>query len=285
MLTLEGLVIETSLYHTSNNVRETALTTLKSWITNRLDRTTPSGFELTASLVVAGLGLAFFAGILQGVHETSSVAAFDHTIGQLIIGWRSDFNTRAMETFTGLGGIRGILLLLGLTGVLLFKAPYRQLPAILAFGAVVETIIVVLVKLLVARARPTEAVQLVQATSFSFPSGHTMAAVVIYGLLAYFIGRTFTSVTSRLLIFAGWVIIVASVAISRIYLGVHYPSDTLASACLGAAGLSLGMAWLTRHETGLSPEIFNRYTRNRLFLALALTVLIVAIWRPFFILG
>lgn len=255
---------------------------IRVWIGQRFDRSTPTGLEFTASLIVAGLGLAVFAGILQGLHETDTLAQFDLSLGQALIGLRSQSLTIFFEVLTGLAGTKGIILLLVTTLILLMRSPYRQLPVVLGAGAAVELAIVIIVKLLVARPRPDLAIQLVHETSFSFPSGHTMAAVVIYGLLAYFISRTVTG-ERKGLVMAAWVVFAAGVAASRIYLGVHYPSDTLASACLGGASLSLGLAWLSRHETGLNPAIFDGFARSRLLIAMGITLLVVILWRPLFI--
>ena len=256
---------------------------LTNWLQRRLDRTTPNGLKLTVSLAIAGLLLAFFAGILQGTHETSTVSGFDKAVGQAIIGLRNNTATVVFEIFTGIAGVKGSILMLILSTILLIRKPYRQLPVILITGVAVSTAIVVIVKLLVERHRPNQALQIIHEASFSFPSGHTMAAVVLYGLVAYFIMRTFKSFSARSLVIGTWVLFVVAVAISRIYLGVHYPSDTLASASLGAAGLSLGLAWLTRHATGLDPASFTPYARSRLFIAFLATVVIVSIWRQFFV--
>ena len=255
---------------------------MNAWIGRRLDSSRPSGLELTASLIVAGLGLAFFGGILQGLHDTDTIAHFDLFVGQALIGLRSQSLTALFEVLTGLAGTKGIILLLVASLILLLRPPYRQLPIVLGAGAIVELAVVIIVKLLVARPRPDQAIQLVHESSFSFPSGHTMAAVVVYGLLAYFISRTVSN-GRKVAVWAIWVVFAGSVAASRIYLGVHYPSDTLASACLGGASLSLGLAWLSRHETGLNPTIFDSYVRTRLLGAMGITLLIVLLWRPFFI--
>ena len=255
---------------------------MSAWFGRRLDPSTPTGLEFTASLIAAGLGLALFGGILHGLHDTDTIAGFDQFVGQALIGLRSPSFTAVFEVLTGLAGTKAIILLLVTAFIVLFRSPYRQLPIILTAGTAVELAIVVIVKLLVARPRPDQAIQLVHEASFSFPSGHTMAAVVIYGLLAYFISRT-VSGARKGLVMALWIVFAAAVAASRIYLGVHFPSDTLASACLGGASLSLGLAWLSRHETGLNPAIFNRYARTRLLAAVGLTLLVVILWRPLFI--
>ena len=89
-----------------------------------------------------------------------------------------------------------------------------------------------LLKLLFARPRPNLFPPVVTETSFSFPSGHAMTAVAVYGLLSLLLwqrGRHSWALLAGL-----WVPLVA---LSRVYLGVHYPSDVLAS-------LALGTVWL-----------------------------------------
>lgn len=81
-----------------------------------------------------------------------------------------------------------------------------------------------LLKLLLTRPRPDLFPPLVPASGFSFPSGHVTAALATFGFLAVWLWREMRY---------GWAIACASfvplVALSRIYLGVHYPSDTLGS--------------------------------------------------------
>jgi undecaprenyl-diphosphatase len=93
-------------------------------------------------------------------------------------------------------------------------------------------------KLLFARPRPNIFPPLVVEHSYSFPSGHTMSAVAVYGLFALLLwqrGRY------------GWAILaglwVPLVALSRVYLGAHYPSDVLASLALGTIWLVI--VWFT----------------------------------------
>ncbi len=81
-----------------------------------------------------------------------------------------------------------------------------------------------LLKLLFARPRPNLFPPLVVESSFSFPSGHVTASVAVYGFLAILLWQNKHRVLA--LVSGTWVFMVA---ISRIYLGVHYPSDTLAA--------------------------------------------------------
>jgi membrane-associated phospholipid phosphatase len=89
------------------------------------------------------------------------------------------------------------------------------------------------------RARPSLEDPLLTLSTYSFPSGHTAAATVFYGLLACYLVRRVKSWPARAAILAGCVLMVMLVALSRMYLGVHYLSDVLAASAEGAAWLAV----------------------------------------------
>lgn len=86
------------------------------------------------------------------------------------------------------------------------------------------------------RDRPSHIPHLMEVTSPSFPSGHSMLAAVIYLTLAALLGRTTQRRREKYYILGVAVIIVILVGLSRMYLGVHYPTDVL-------AGWSAGIVW------------------------------------------
>jgi undecaprenyl-diphosphatase len=85
------------------------------------------------------------------------------------------------------------------------------------------------------RARPHFDDPLLSIATYSFPSGHTAAATVFWGLLACFLATRLRTRWVRVLVLAGAAAMVALVALSRMYLGVHYLSDVLAAAAEGCA--------------------------------------------------
>jgi len=124
-------------------------------------------------------------------------------------------------TQTGEGG--AIALALALAGWFLWRRQ-RLNAATVVIGFAGAAALNSLLKLLLKRPRPAIFPPLVAESGFSFPSGHVTAAVAVYGLLAVFLwrqGHRAWAVAS-----GAWVLVVA---VSRIYLGVHYPSDTLGS--------------------------------------------------------
>lgn len=138
---------------------------------------------------------------------------------------------------------------IGLAGVVaawLWRIDYK--PQALTFLAVMAGLEIssVLLKRLFERARPEAFLPLTTAHSYSFPSGHTTSAAAFYGLLAVWLWRT---QHRRWAVLAGlWVL---AVGVSRIYLGVHYPSDVLAA-------LALGVIWIF-----IVMRIYDKYQERR----------------------
>lgn len=138
-----------------------------------------------------------------------------------------NFSNPTLDTFmrfvtqTGEAGAIAIAILLA--GWFVWKhRRVEALSVLIAFGGAVG--INSLLKLLFARPRPHLFPPLVVESGFSFPSGHVTASVAAYGLLAILLWQNKHHVWA--LLSGAWVFMVA---ISRIYLGVHYPSDTIAA--------------------------------------------------------
>ncbi|MDQ6651753.1 MAG: phosphatase PAP2 family protein [Acidobacteriota bacterium] len=89
------------------------------------------------------------------------------------------------------------------------------------------------------RARPHFNDPILTLTSYSFPSGHTMMATVLYGALAAFLVAKTRSWRWRALVILSAGLLIALVGFSRIYLGAHYLSDVLGAIAEGLAWLSL----------------------------------------------
>jgi undecaprenyl-diphosphatase len=123
--------------------------------------------------------------------------------------------------------------------VLLARRDWRHLTVLgvtCGGGALLDAVL----KLVFQRERPAFASEF-NARSWSFPSGHAMNSLIVYGLFAYWLAERFPR--ARVPIFAGAAVLVGAIGYSRIYLGVHYLSDVL-------AGYSAGFVWLMVCITG-----------------------------------
>ncbi len=131
----------------------------------------------------------------------------------------------------------GITLCIALLLVLRRKIPYAIALTVSVWGAWATAL---LIKEAVHRARPEVAYRAYIETGFSFPSGHATLAAVFYGLLICLVWRTVPPGLVRTAALSVLTVLIALIAFSRLYLGVHYLSDVLAGLLLGAAFACLG---------------------------------------------
>jgi undecaprenyl-diphosphatase len=151
-------------------------------------------------------------------------------------GWGGRSFEGAMRDLTALGsGTLAILFSVAFVGwLLLTRRPGAALfvtVAMLGAGVLNEVL-----KDWFGRERPTIVPHLMGASDLSFPSGHTMISAVLYPTMAELIGRLMGPRSVRLYLMGFALVVAILVAFSRVYLGVHYPSDVL-------GGLSAGFAW------------------------------------------
>lgn len=184
------------------------------------------------SFLLLGIFVYLLRVMLGGGGE-HAVYAFDAYLMEAIKARRGPGPTRYFLELTALGGASvlttlclGILVLLGAAGRWLHFAQ-------LTFVSLGGWGLMELLKRAVGRERPPAADQLDFASGFSFPSGHSSSSSGIYLTLAFFVLPLLASDTRRALWLAYCALLVAAIAFSRVYLGVHYPSDAFGGICLG----------------------------------------------------
>ena len=254
-----------------------------SWWRRRLSLDNPNGLRLTLTLGVLAALLLALGGIIEGIRERETVAAFDHVVATTVYGWRRPGLTTVMEILTGLASIKGWLVLGGLTLAALWATPYRRFGLVLVAAIASQGAVALVLKVLFGRSRPDISLRLVAENSPSFPSGHTLAAVVGFGLITYACARSVRARWQRLVWLAAGTGLILAVGLSRVYLGVHFPSDVLASLCLGGAALVLVAGWVHLREQIFGPVHFDAALRRRLLWVFGITATIVVIARPWFI--
>ena len=142
----------------------------------------------------------------------------------------------AMLDITALGGTAVLTLITaGVIGFLLMDS--KRGAALFVLVAVAGgSLLTTLAKLAFARPRPELVAHLVEVSSYSFPSGHAMSSAVTYLTLGALLARTQARKRIKAYLLGVAVLLTLMIGTSRVYLGVHYPSDVL-------AGWSLGAAW------------------------------------------
>ena len=137
-------------------------------------------------------------------------------------------------TSLGSESVLATAVLLTAGGLLLAK---KARAAAYVAGATVSGVLAnAVLKAVFARERPDEAIRSVAVASSSFPSGHAMSAAIVYLTLGTFVARIVKGRALQLWVFGSCVALTFVVGLSRVYLGVHYPTDVV-------AGMAIGFAW------------------------------------------
>ncbi len=198
--------------------------------------------------VIVGLGL-----LLIHVLSPAGGTRFDSAVSR----WFVTVRTPTLDTVTSIGsdlGSTGVVIGVAVLAaiVLAIGRHWRQI-GFLACAMTLEFSVFLLATLLVDRMRPQVPRLDVTPPTSSYPSGHTAAAIVLYGGLAIVIWSLVRSRTIRTL---AWIIAVALpifVGISRLYRGMHHLTDVLASVLLGCGALLFALL-ATRSAVAVSEE-------------------------------
>jgi len=202
---------------------------------------------LLAGLVVAG-GLWGFVELME-VARAGTPRSFDAEIllafrqaGQPNVPIGPLWLEGATRDITSLGSA-SVLVLITAATIIYFLLVRRWATALLIFVAVAGgQVLSSLLKVGIDRPRPELVSHLVTETSLSFPSGHAMLSAVTYLTLGSLAARFLPGRVAKVYVLSLSVLVAILVGISRIYLGVHWPSDVLAGWCAGFAWAML--CWL-----------------------------------------
>ena len=217
---------------------KTALRTLANWIEFPV---------LLAGLIIAG-GLWGFEELMEVARDTTP-HAFDT---EILLAFRQAGHPDvpigplwlqgAMRDITSLGSSAVLVLIVAavIVYLLLIRRPMTALFTFIAVagGQLLST----LLKVEIDRPRPDLVSHLVNETSLSFPSGHAMVSAVTYLTLGSLAARFLPGRTTKIFVLSLAMLTTLLVGVSRVYLGVHWPSDVLAGWCAGFAWAML--CWL-----------------------------------------
>ena len=195
------------------------------------------------SFGILGLGLALsicalllFSWLADEVLE-GDTARFDTAVRTLIHVHSTDRLTEAMKVFTTVGS--SLILLPAIIVALSLYWYYDEHRAFVTLGLTAAGAVILEsgLKLLFHRARPVPFFDLPTPHSYSFPSGHALSSFCLCGAFALELSRHCRRMAWKLAIWLSAIPMTSTIGFSRIYLGVHYPTDVV-------AGYAAGFIWL-----------------------------------------
>lgn len=217
------------------------------------------GLSFTLGLVTLAVSAWIFGSVLQDVLAQEDLALFDVPVVSFFARHRLDWLTSGMQGVTYLGSGRFLLAVVISVGLFLrYRTGSWRASSLLACVAIGAMTLDVVVKFAIARSRPPADWMIVPASGWAFPSGHTTQATAVYGAVAYLVAETQATWRARvpLLPLAG--VVAFLIGVSRIYLGVHWPTDVLNGWCLADNRLHD----FIRHWRGSDRHIFNEQSRR-----------------------
>jgi len=191
-----------------------------------------------ASCLLIGFILAW---LFQEVLEREALA-FDSSWLYWLHGYANPSLDAVMLTITQLADASVVIVIVAVTLGILWWQNHREEAKFFALACLGALILNTGLKLFFTKPRPHIIPSLIAETSFSFPSGHALGGFVMYGFLAYLLSAHFPKFSKLIYILA--VLTIAFIGLSRMYIGVHWPTDIIAGYGIGYLWLMLCIAML-----------------------------------------
>ncbi len=196
---------------------------------------------LVLSGVVCLLLFDFFMDYTYALQQ-GNLDEFDEKVTAFIFSYRSPVLTTIVVAITELGSQWAYLILIPVITLILYYKGHSWRISLQAFLILLSTFFLNLgIKYLISRPRPDLEGRLIQVSegSFSYPSGHSMCALAFYGFNVYLIFKLVKNQWLRWSLIILQLLLILAIGASRVYLGVHYPTDVVAGFVVGAIWLAL----------------------------------------------
>lgn len=200
--------------------------------------------KILSSIIAASLAVWVFVETAENVIDghvrylDTAILMALHRSDPANLDWFYEF----VRDISGLGGM-GVLGLLTFASVIFLVISNKSKTAFfVTFATLSGTALSSLLKLGFDRPRPDLIPHLTHVYSASFPSGHAMVSAVVYLTLGTLLNRVVSGVWSKIFVMVVAVLLTGLIGLSRLYLGVHWPSDVLAG---WAAGAAWALMWWT----------------------------------------
>lgn len=219
---------------------------VRTWLAARTDPARWTGRPLTITITAAGAAAWLFAGVTQDVVGHDGTAAYDARIHSWVFAHRTPLLDGPAHVITYLGFGPLAYAALAVAAVVVLRRTRRCREPLLALGALAAGQLIRFgVSALVQRARPPRADWLTAADGYAYPSGHTTTATLAWGLVVALLWPHLTNRRRGCAAIITAAAIALAVGGSRVWLGVHWPTDVL-------GGWTLGVLLLTLATTVLS---------------------------------
>ncbi|WP_017258171.1 phosphatase PAP2 family protein [Pedobacter arcticus] len=190
---------------------------------------------IIASVLMMAAIICFY-GLTEELAE-DDLKVFDNVIINNIVAFRSPVISQIMLSATFIGNLVGYLLIIPILTIFFVIRKNWRLSLEITIVLLLSSGLNIILKNTIERQRPPEAGHLVFAEFYSFPSGHAMSAITFYGFIVYLSFILIKKTWLKYGIILLCILITGLIGVSRVYLGVHYPSDIL-------AGYIAGLGWL-----------------------------------------
>jgi undecaprenyl-diphosphatase len=223
----------------SDSITE-ALEELTTWAGSLLGAL---GIFLVAGVIVAAFLTWVFSELAERV-MSGGTQAFDEAILRWMSAHHSKALTSTMLEITTLGTGTVLLMIVCVAALFLTLTNHKYSALLLLVATGGGLLLDMVLKLHFNRPRPHVFIWGTQAFGSSFPSGHAMGATITYSMVAYLAARLHRRAWARWLTMLVALLVILLIGVSRMYLGVHYPSDVLAGFIMGLAWAAFCMATL-----------------------------------------
>jgi undecaprenyl-diphosphatase len=206
--------------------------------------------RVLSKALIIGFLLAFavvllFAWLAEEVHEGETLR-FDEYVRGIVHAHATPALTSVMRLVSSVGSPE-VMTLLSIVGFLIFwRETWRRAAIVLALTFAGGGLLDTLLKVSFRRARPAAYFDYPLPHSFSFPSGHAMFAFCFFGTLASLVTARHENKWVKVFVWAAAAVLIALIGFSRIYLGVHYPTDVIGgyiAAFIWVAAVTIGDRW------------------------------------------
>ncbi len=200
------------------------------------------GLKLFLGLTAAIAAVFLFGWLAEEVFEGATIN-FDANVRNAVHESATPLLTEAMKVFTFLGSTVFLIALFLAVAFALQYLKHKRALVLFFITMAGETVLLTALKLSFRRVRPEPFFDFALPSSFSFPSGHSLSSFCLYGVLAWLITARMENRGLKIIIWTLAAALVLLIGLSRVYLGVHYPSDVL-------AGYAAGLVWVVTVATG-----------------------------------